>query len=163
MDLRLNVGFTGSSKIWHEAQLLTFLRLMRHLAVSDRNDPLEEFHHGACIKWDEIAHLSVVETFNDQLTVVVHPPINKSKMAKGLQAPKIVWREPKEYIPRNHDIVDDVDYMVGCPGEMKEELRSGTWATIRYAKKKKKPVFVVWPDGLVEFTDRTGKSHKYPV
>jgi len=52
----------------------------------------------------------------------------------------------EEYLVRNHDIVDAVDKMYAFPKEIEEQWRgSGTWATIRYAKKKKKSLMVSFP------------------
>lgn len=31
-----------------------------------------------------------------------------------------------------------------------EKLRSGTWATVRYARKQKTPLIMLWPGGSVE-------------
>jgi bifunctional non-homologous end joining protein LigD len=38
----------------------------------------------------------------------------------------------------------------GLPAEPEEQLRSGTWSTVRFAKKQGKPVFVILPDGTVK-------------
>lgn len=100
-------------------------------------------HHGDCIGADEqfhrLARLS-------GMTVHGHPPINPSKRA-FCDFDSI--EEEKEYIPRNHDIVDAVDWLIAAPAEFREQLRSGTWATIRYARQSNRPGFTVWPDGKV--------------
>jgi len=54
-------------------------------------------------------------------------------------------REEKPYPVRNRDIVDESDMMVACPGGP-EELRSGTWSTIRYAHKQGKEVLILMPE-----------------
>jgi hypothetical protein len=38
--------------------------------------------------------------------------------------------------------------LAACP-KGPEERRSGTWATVRYARKTGKPVVIFWPDGTV--------------
>lgn len=58
-----------------------------------------------------------------------------------------VVHEPRPPLERNRDVVDASDVLLACPGGMAEEQRSGTWATIRYARKAGKPVVIVWPDG----------------
>lgn len=65
-----------------------------------------------------------------------------------------VIKEEKEYIQRNHDIVDDSDMLIAFPSTMNEILRSGTWATIRYAKKRGKMVLIIFPDGSTEMINR---------
>lgn len=56
---------------------------------------------------------------------------------------------PRPYLDRNHDIVDATDVLIAVPNSVKEELRSGTWATIRYAKRTKQPLMVIPPDGHI--------------
>ncbi len=46
---------------------------------------------------------------------------------------------------RNKKIVDASDTLIACPKEHEHTLRSGTWATIRYAWKRKKNVIVIPP------------------
>jgi hypothetical protein len=63
----------------------------------------------------------------------VHPPTDDRKRAfcTGNGAD---W-EPKPYLERNHDIVDETTILIACPnGE--ERMRSGTWATVRYARQR---------------------------
>jgi hypothetical protein len=60
-----------------------------------------------------------------------------------------MWPE-REYIARNHDIVDASAVLVATPRDWYEEQRSGTWATIRYARAQRKAVIIVWPDGRAE-------------
>ena len=101
-------------------------------------------HHGDCIGSDkqanDIAHCR-------GLKVVVHPPTNPSNRAfcNGH-----IIHPPKDYIRRNHDIVDATERLVAAPATMSEELRSGTWATVRYARRTGKPVSLVFPNGSVQ-------------
>lgn len=55
---------------------------------------------------------------------------------------------PEDLLARNRDIVDETEILIACPGHMHEELRSGTWSTIRYAVKIQRPHIIIWPDGL---------------
>lgn len=54
-----------------------------------------------------------------------------------------------EYIPepplvRNKKIVDDCDILIALPIDPDvEEARSGTWATIRYARKSNKQIIII--------------------
>ncbi len=52
---------------------------------------------------------------------------------------------------RDKDIVNPAERMIAAPAGTTEELRSGTWATIRYARKKKVPLSIVWPDGTISY------------
>jgi hypothetical protein len=100
--------------------------------------------HGDCIGADADFHAIAVAL---GLPVAVHPPDNSSKRAFCQGATLVL--DPLPYLVRNHAIVDRSDRMIAAPGERKEQLRSGTWATIRYARKQGKPLTVVWPDGTI--------------
>jgi hypothetical protein len=52
--------------------------------------------------------------------------------------------------PWNREIVDESDVLLACPPIAEEEIRSRTWATIRYARGEGKYVVVVYPDGTVD-------------
>ena len=99
------------------------------------------FHHGDCVGADALAHSLIREM--PWWHVVIHPPLNPKHRAfcQG------VLRTPKTFLARNHDIVDESDILVACPYQAEEVLRSGTWATVRYARKKSKPVILVLPSG----------------
>jgi hypothetical protein len=67
--------------------------------------------------------------------------------------------------PWNREIVDESDVLLACPPIAEEEIRSRTWATIRYARNAGKYVVVVYPDGTVDaggqiyFLVREGNEH----
>jgi len=48
-------------------------------------------------------------------------------------------------LERNKLIVDESEVLIAAPKEHKHTLRSGTWATIRYAWKRKKKVIIIPP------------------
>lgn len=134
------VGFTGSQLGMTPEQVYEVDMLL--------NDELTTSyaHHGDCIGADadfhNIARLQGLELHG-------HPPINPSKRAFCEFYSTEEVEEEKDYIKRNHDIVMAVDWMIACPSSFKEELRSGTWATIRWARLAETPGYIVWPDGKV--------------
>jgi len=102
-----------------------------------------EVHHGDCVGADD-----QVGSFAAKLsgvTVTLHPPTNPSKRA-FCAADEV--REAKPYLDRNRDIVDETELLVAFP-KGPEEKRSGTWATVRYARKLDRQIMYVWPDGTV--------------
>lgn len=102
------------------------------------------FLHGDCIGADEIAH-SIVREYKSA-RVQIFPPLSGTFRA-NCNFDSIM--PEKEYIERNHDIVDSSDFMIACPnGE--EKVRSGTWATIRYARKQNKRIVIIKPDGNID-------------
>lgn len=144
----MKLGFTGTQKGLKEIQreklgsVLVFL--LEHESIEDN-----EFHHGDCIGADEEFHEMLVgfrEVNLIPLEIIIHPPINPKKRANcqdGTVLPE------KDYIDRNHDIVDVSMVMIACPFEMIErKMYSGTWATIRYSIKKNKPLIIIYPDGV---------------
>lgn len=134
------MGFTGTRGGMTNRQKKAFMILLENL------DPTE-FHHGDCIGADANAHL-IADAH--AVPIIIHPPEDSKQRAYCLaNTPRIMILNPKPYLERNHDIVDQTDYLVATPRETKEELRSGTWATIRYARKVNKQVIIIYTDGTV--------------
>jgi len=82
------------------------------------------------------------------VAVIGHPgdwPPLTSKEAVATSHPLHPCRP---HLDRNRPIVDSCDVLLACP-HGPEEPRSGTWATIRYARKVGRKIFVFWPDGKV--------------
>lgn len=106
----------------------------------------KEVHHGACEGADYNFHTIAMLL---RIPVVVHPGINKQgKCFSRAECPNAKEVKPEKfYLDRDKDIVDAVDMMIATPKSHVEELRSGTWATIRYARKRQKDLLIVYPDG----------------
>lgn len=112
--------------------------------LMDNSQNIEEGHHGDCMGADTDFHHELVER---GIKIVIHPPDIDTYRSfnKGTET-----RKPKYYIDRNHDIVDETDILIGFPLTEQEQLRSGTWATIRYARKMKKRIYIIYPNGKVK-------------
>lgn len=132
----LKVGFTGTQQGMSSQQLAW---LKRSLSLIDEEF---EFHQGDCVGADAEAAELVARNFEGAI-IHSHPPDNPSKRAF---MPAHVIHEEKPYLERNRDIVDASDVLIGMPKGF-EEVRSGTWATIRDARKKGKRRRVILPDG----------------
>lgn len=52
-------------------------------------------------------------------------------------------------LDRNRRMVEAATVVVACPQGYAEELRSGTWATVRHARRLGRRLVIVWPDGQV--------------
>lgn len=137
----MRIGFTGTQIGLSQNQGRLVTTLMRDL----KN--ITEFHHGDCIEADETAHkIASSLLFSTQADIIIHPPVDSSKRAycDKLGSSFVVSVLPeRDYLDRNHDIVDAVDLLIACPKSHVEELRSGTWATIRYAYKIGRPVMIL--------------------
>jgi hypothetical protein len=100
-------------------------------------------HHGDAIGADAEAH-DIALTLGWK--AVIHPPINETWRAHKVASEE---RPAKPYLVRNRDIVDETELLVAAPAKAAEHLQSGTWATVRYARRLGRPVLVVLPDGKI--------------
>lgn len=143
-EIRLRIGFTGTQEGMSIAQLSTFYDWFPKSA--------SQFHHGDCVGADENAD-GIVRMIAPDTTIVIHPPSDSKKRAFcPKNTPRTgtidIVHPVKPYLDRNKDIVDDTRYLIATP-KGPEELRSGTWSTIRYARKLGRPIMIIYPDGTV--------------
>ncbi len=133
----MKIGFTGTQIGINLLQKEKLHKLL--FRIHSSYNKIEEVHHGDCIGADEQFH-DTVRKINFLIKIIIHPPINESKRAfcKG----DIILPQ-KEYIVRNHDIVDVCDILIATPKEVEEVLRSGTWSTVRYAFKNTKQIAII--------------------
>jgi hypothetical protein len=126
------VGFTGTHRGASEQQLADARAKLKVLKAAG----FDEFHHGWCIGADEqVAAIAKEEGFR----VVAHPGLAgdpKNLLFRSEFAGNDEVREAKPFIKRDHDIVDETEVMLATPVSREEHVRSGTWTTVRYAKKK---------------------------
>lgn len=101
--------------------------------------------HGDCVGADADFHALALQNGS----AVTLRPCTLTAQRAFCQGAAVTF-EPEAPIARNHKIVDGGSVLLATPGEDGEVLRSGTWATIRYAQKQKKPVVVVWPNGVFQ-------------
>lgn len=129
------VGFTGTR---HDVTAEQVIALRELLATM----PLE-LHHGNCVGADTVAHNLCLEL---HVPIVMYPTLHRLQAAnQGAREVKPVTLGRFAELTRNRAIVDATDLVIACPREMRETIRSGTWATVRYAQQKKKPVIILWP------------------
>lgn len=131
----LKMGFTGTRRGMTEIQAKRVWLLFRQA---------DEIHLGDCIGADEEAH-RIARSMKKRL--VGHPPVDTSKRAFLFYNMEF---EPEPYLERDTAIVMHTDILVACPRFTVEELRNGTWATVRRARKAKKRIAIVYPNGVVE-------------
>lgn len=128
------VGFTGTQRGMNSEQWLTLWRMLCDRAPGD-------FHEGDCIGADAQAAFAAREA---GFRIVSHPPTLDVKRAFF---PADEVRPALPYMERNCNIVDAAQEVIATPGEFQMQVRSGTWSTVRYARRSGKPVYVVLPDG----------------
>lgn len=127
-------GFTGTQNGMTQAQkdlIRVFLEMHKPTSVI----------HGDCIGADK--------DFDDICTEMGIPRYSMpcSITSKRAFTDATVLRMPLPPLERNRHIVAETDELFACPKEMREVLRSGTWSTIRYARKTKKTTYIFYKDG----------------
>lgn len=135
------VGITGTRKGLTVPQIRTLTAVLTS-EFTERGDPCL-LHHGDCVGADAVA-ANIGR--NCGFVIIGHPPTDTKLRA---YFPSDLERAPQAYLDRNRAIVKACDVLIGCPGGP-QELRSGTWSTIRFALKIGRGVVVVMPDGTQE-------------
>ena len=130
------IGFTGTRRGMTPAQASSLRSLLRESRAV--------LHHGDAVGADAEAHELAVEL---GLRIVIHPPRDGRQRAYKSAADV---RDPKHFLARNKRIVRETEALIAMPAEAEEQLRSGTWSTIRYARKVGRTVFIILPDGTVQ-------------
>jgi hypothetical protein len=131
------IGITGSRDGMTLIQQQTFETI-----INKNIHLIEEIHHGDCNGVDSIVH----HLYSGTIKMIVHPPTINTCRAY-CQSDFIM--PPLPYLDRNKQIVNNCNVIIAVPNTMTEVIRSGTWSTIRYAKKCKKTYLIIYPDGNV--------------
>lgn len=134
----LIMSFTGTRRGMTDAQKTGVRHLFNTL-------PISRVVHGDCKGADADCHVIAQEL---GVPVVLRPCNLQNQRAFCTEAELV--HPPGPPLERNKSIVMDGELLVATPGEYQEELRSGTWATVRYARKSERRVVIVWPDGRIE-------------
>lgn len=122
----MNVGFTGTRKGMSEAQsaqLRYLLALFKHADHAIGRRPV--LHHGGCAGADmEASELALGAGYEER----EHMPYAQ---------------EAKYLLARDREIVKACDVLVAAPHTDAEQVRSGTWYTVRQARRAGKPVVML--------------------
>ena len=132
----MHIGFTGTRRGMTAAQEAVLRTILASFGAA-------VLHHGDCIGADAQAH-DVATSLG--LEVVVHPPDIDTQRAWKTAS---MMREPKPYLVRNKDIVRQTEMLIAASAEAEEQHRSGTWSTVRYARRSGRAIYVIGPDGTV--------------
>jgi hypothetical protein len=144
---KIKIGFTGTRNGTTEAQY-GYLRGALTSMIPKGNAEVNvevEAHHGDCVGADCEFHVLLREVC-PAARIIAYPGLDNAQRAFS-DADLIL--EPRPLLDRNLDIVKAVDFLFAAPKEDHMVLRSGTWATVRYAVRRNVPqVIVVKPDGM---------------
>lgn len=133
----MHIGFTGTRSFLQisEERKNAFDEALELL----KDEGYTHLHHGDCIGSDYYAHTRAL-IFN--YNIIIHPPYidkqrayaDKGKMP-GYEG-EITILDERSFHQRNQDIVKNSHILLAMPANPEvEELRSGTWSTIRFARK----------------------------
>jgi len=117
------IGVTATRSPLTHAQL-TWL----WLRLRDYHRPGIQLHYGDCVNGDAAAFQMAMEL---GYVTVMHPPVNAWLRAFTIPDVELV---PEPYLARNHNMVDMINLLLAVP-DGPERPRSGTWATVRYARR----------------------------
>lgn len=140
----MHIGFTGTRDGMSQAQVVAFTDLFTDLSIND----VLRFGQGCCVGADEQATRIVKEAMGHRAWIIGYQPEIKTHVSQYCLETSDELRDPKPYLDRNKDLVDDCSLLIGAVrGD--EELRSGTWSTIRYAKKTNRDYAIIYPNGVI--------------
>lgn len=97
--------------------------------------------HGDCINADEVFHNTCVR--HSVEAIIVHPP-DDDKLRAFCNGDIVLPVAP--YLDRNRNIVILSDVLLAAP-DSDEHTRSGTWSTVRAARKRGLKIVIALPDG----------------
>jgi hypothetical protein len=129
------IAFTGTQE-GMTARQKRKLRIILECALA--YEPRSILSHGDCIGADAEAHGIALDV---GLRISIHPPSDPKKRA-FCSNEAVLWN-PLPYLERNKQIVNGSRFLIVAPKSRKEELRSGTWSTKRYAEKIGVPYLIL--------------------
>lgn len=145
----MRIGFTGTREGMTPNQRSQFWSFILRF-------PPDLFRHGVCVGADSQA-VNIVRQLTPRPKIFGHfgdIPGMTCDIATG-------WCDdtapPEPCLVRNRHIVDGSDMLIACP-KGPEERRSGTWATVRYARKQGKRILIIWPDGTITEEPTSGET-----
>jgi hypothetical protein len=136
----VRVGFTGTRRGLTIVQQNVLRAELAHLHP-------QLLVHGACIGADNEADQIAVELGIPRL---VYPSTARTRILDSvLQArAALTILNPLPPLVRDKLIVAASEVVIACPWQYTEQRRSGTWATVRYARAAGRPVIIIGPGGI---------------
>lgn len=143
----IKATFTGTSLGMTRQQKLTLRALLTALPITVLHhgcDIGRNEHTGADVSADIIARKAGIRTEG-------HPAEGKPRSAPGKKRPRPAHMYPaRPPLIRNKIMVTMSDIVIATPYHDHEIRRSGTWMTVRFARKEYRPIIIIWPDGTID-------------
>lgn len=135
------LGFTGTRSGPRPDQTQAIYDFMARLKP-------RRFVHGGAAGCDMIAH-GIAERLHIPV-IEIHPSIDHYPAVAGITAGvNVIIFPPLPPLERNRVIVRRVWGMLACPRTDAEEAGTGTWYTVRQARKLGCPVYLIRADGTI--------------
>ena len=138
-----HLGFTGTKERVTEPQLKSLALVLAKL----RDKGFLWMHNGDCVEADEKA-AKIWRSLKGK--IYLHPPI-KPDFRAYVKAD--ITCEPRDYLVRDRHIAESCHTLVATPLTATEQTRSGTWATVRYARKLRRRVWIIQPSGRIVWSE----------
>ena len=151
MPVRM-IGFTGTQVGMTDHQMRSVLQLLLSFKVNvEAGNPGAKIGlvHGGCVGADADAHNLAIACQYHCIEVL---PCNIEHKRASLAFHPLVtikYGKVKPPLDRNQDIVDKSLKLIATPRGYEEVRRSGTWSTVRRARKKGIAVCIVRPSGSI--------------
>ncbi len=139
-----HLTFTGTRIGMTERQVVT----LHNLALWK---DIDQIHHGACVGADREFHF--IARLHRINLIYTHPSnFSQYRWAVDVDSStyQLVIETIKAPLIRNRKMVEASGIVIACPSTQIEELHSGTWSTVRYARKLGKDLFIINPDGGIQ-------------
>lgn len=145
----IDIGFTGTQEDSTHAQSRTTFDWLAYLRYKHKG---ARVHHGDCVGADATLHRQARAM---GISRIIHPSNIDAKRAFSHrsdaewpgQAAKTTILDALPPLDRNKNIVDRSGILLAHPKSDREEQRSGTWSTVRYARRIGRHIIVIWPNG----------------
>lgn len=134
------VGFSGTRLGTRPAQTEAIARLIYHMRPT-------RFVHGGAPGADMIAH-RIAESIHTP-EIEIHPSDQRSPAVWSGMGSHCTIYPALPPLDRNKVLVRRIWGLLACPRSDVEELRSGTWSTVRYARAWGVPIYIIQQDGTI--------------
>lgn len=140
----MRIGFTGTQQGMNDFQTENVVNKLVEIVKANHKELV--FVHGDCVGSDEeVATLARELGFY----IIGRPALVAEHKRAYFKCDTLF--PAKAPLDRNQDIVDNSDMLIATPKEQSEVLRSGTWSTIRRAKKANLDRYIVGPYQTIIF------------
>jgi hypothetical protein len=139
----LILAFTGTRKGMTPEQLETLEEVLGAF-------PLTILHGGAFGADTQFHSWLVANRYLSIGQIEIYPASEVSRRNWTREPSTVLVHPAQAPLVRNQVMVSRCTWLLAAPQEANEKRRSGTWATIRYARAAQKPITIICPDGSLK-------------